>query len=76
MPCTFPLETLSSVGNRLSITKLNYTKTQDELQAIVNRLVYIGRKYRMEVNIDKSQVMRVSKSNKLLQIKVGNRELK
>jgi hypothetical protein len=30
----------------------------------------------MEINIDKSQVMRVSRSNASLQIKVGNRELK
>jgi hypothetical protein len=38
---------------------------------MVNRLVDIGRKYGMEINIDKSQVMTVS-----LQIKVNNRELK
>ena len=43
---------------------------------MVNRLVNIGRKYGMEINIDKSQVMRVSGSNELLQIKVNNRELK
>ena len=30
----------------------------------------------MEMNIDKSQVMRVSRSNESLQIKVNNRELK
>ena len=30
----------------------------------------------MEINIDKLHVMRVSRSNILLQIKVGNRELK
>jgi len=30
----------------------------------------------MEINIDKSQVMRVSWSNESLQIKVNNRELK
>ena len=29
----------------------------------------------MEINIDKSQVMRVSRSNESLQIKVNNREL-
>ena len=38
-------------------------KTQEELQDIVNRLVDTGRKYDMEINIDKSQVMRVSRSN-------------
>ena len=29
----------------------------------------------MEINIDKSQVMRVSRNNESLQIKVNNREL-
>ena len=51
-------------------------KTQEELQDIVNRLVDTGRKYGMEINIDKSQVMRVSRINKSLQIEVNNRELK
>ena len=43
---------------------------------MVNRLVDTGRKYGMEINIDKSQIMRVSRNNESLQIKVGNRELK
>ena len=43
---------------------------------MVNRLVDTGRKYDMEINIDKSQVMRVSRSNESFQIKVNNRELK
>ena len=47
-------------------------KTQEELQEMVNRLVDTGRKYGMEINIDKSQVMRVSRSNESLQIKVNN----
>ena len=51
-------------------------KTQEELQDMVNRLVDTGRKYGMEMNIDKSQVMRVSRSNESLQIKVNNTELK
>jgi hypothetical protein len=34
-----------------------------ELQDMVNRLVDIGRKYGMEINIDKSQIMRLSRSN-------------
>ena len=51
-------------------------KTQEELQHMVNRLVDTGRKYGMEINFDKSQVMRVSRSNESLQIKVNNRELK
>ena len=42
----------------------------------MNRLDDTGRKYGMEINIDKSQVMRLPKSNESLQIKVGNRELK
>ena len=54
-------------------------KTQEKLQDMVNRLVDTGRKYSMEINIDKSQVMRVSRisrSNESLQIKVNNIELK
>ena len=51
-------------------------KTQEELQDMVNRLVDTGRKYGVEINIDKSQVMRVFRSNESLQIKVNNRELK
>ena len=51
-------------------------KIQEELQDMVNRLVNTGRKYGMEINIDKSQVMRVSRSNESWLIKVNNRELK
>ena len=51
-------------------------RTQEELQDMVNRFVDTGRKYDMEINIDKSQVMRISRSNESLQIKVNNRELK
>ena len=47
-------------------------KTQEELQDMVNRLVDTGRKYGMEANIDKSQVMRVSRSNESFKIKVDN----
>ena len=47
-------------------------KTQEELQDTVNRLVDFGRKYGMEINIHKSQVMRISRKNDSLQIKVGN----
>ena len=44
---------------------------------MVNRLVDTGKKYGMEINIDKSQVMRVSRSNESwLNIKVNNREQK
>jgi hypothetical protein len=38
-------------------------KTQEELQDVVNRWVDTGKKYFMEINIDKSQVMRVSRNN-------------
>ena len=50
-------------------------KFQGELQDIVNRLVDTGRKYGMEINIKKSQVMRISRSNESLPINVNNREL-
>ena len=43
---------------------------------MVNRLIDTGRKYGMEINIEKSQVMKVSWSNESLNIKVNNRELK
>jgi Reverse transcriptase (RNA-dependent DNA polymerase). len=50
--------------------------TEEELSDMVNRLVVTGRKYGMEINIDKSQVMRVSRRNGSLLMKVRNRELK
>ena len=45
---------------------------------MVNILVDAGRKYGIEINIKKSQVMTVglSMSNESLQIKIGHRELK
>ena len=51
-------------------------KTQEELQDTVNRLIDTIRKYGMEINIVKSQVMRVFKRNESLQIKIHNREPK
>ena len=51
-------------------------KTHEEIHDVVNRLVDTGRKYGMDINIDKSNVMRVSRSNESLHIKVNNRELK
>ena len=39
---------------------------------MVNRLVDIGRKYGMEINVGKSEVIKVSRRNESLQIKVGN----
>ena len=50
-------------------------KPQEKLQDM-KRLVDTGRKYGMEINIDRSQVTRVSSSNESLQIKVNKRELK
>jgi len=41
-------------------------KTQEELQDMVNRLVEIEKKHNMEINIHKSQVMRVSRRNESL----------
>ena len=52
------------------------SKTQQEIQYIVNRLVDSGLKYGMEINSDKSQVMRLSRNNESLQIKVNNRDRK
>jgi len=46
-------------------------KFQEELLLMLNRLVETGRNYGMEISIDKSQVMRVSRSNELLWIKVA-----
>jgi hypothetical protein len=43
---------------------------------MMNRLVDTGRKYGMEINIDKSQITRVSRSSESLQIEVNNRKLK
>ena len=51
-------------------------KTQEELKDMVNRLVDTGRKCAMEINIDKTQVMRKSRSNESLQNIVNNTELK
>ena len=50
-------------------------KTQEELQDMVNRLVDTGRKCGMEINTDKSQVMRVARRNDSLWIEVCIREL-
>jgi hypothetical protein len=51
-------------------------KTQEELQDMLNRLVDTGRKYGMEINIDQSEVVRVSRNIELLHNKLNNRELK
>ena len=51
-------------------------KTQEQLQNMLNGLVDTGRKYGMEIDIDKSQVLRVCRSDESLQIKVNNSELK
>ena len=45
-------------------------KTLEELEDMVNRMVDTEGKNDMEISIDKSQVMRVSRRNEWLQIKV------
>ena len=44
-----------SIGSIISWEEKLTAKTQEELQDMVNRLVDTGRKYGMEINIDKSQ---------------------
>ena len=51
-------------------------KTQEEVQDMLNILIDTGRKYGMEINIDKSQVIIKSRRNESLWVKVGNREHK
>ena len=41
----------------------------------MNRLIDTGKKYGMEININKSQVTKISRSNESLQIEEGNREI-
>ena len=48
--------------------------TEEELQDMVGRLVDIGSKYGIEFNIEKSQVIWVSRRHKSLLIKLYNRE--
>jgi Reverse transcriptase (RNA-dependent DNA polymerase). len=54
-----------SLGGRI-INKVTFAddkaiiaKTQEELQDMVNRLVDTRRKYGMEINIQKSEIMRI-----------------
>ena len=51
---------------RYADDKENISKTQEELQDMGNKLVDTERKYSMEINIDISQVMRVSRRNESL----------
>ena len=46
-------------------------KTQEELQNMVNRLVDTERKYGMEINIDKSQVMKVPRTEHWTREEIG-----
>ena len=61
LTCDFTVSSQArcSLEQRLAII----VKIHEELQNMVNRLVGTGRKYGMEINIDISQVMRVSRSN-------------
>ena len=70
------LEEALCYNNRSEDDTAIIAKTQEELQDMVNWLVDTGRKYGMEINTDKPQEMRVSRSNEALWIKVFNRELK
>ena len=68
-------ESLVKVGDfkiRARIIKIKFT---DDTSIIAKNAEEL-RKCGMEINIDKTQVMRVSWRNESLQIKVGNRELK
>ena len=49
---------------------------QEEVQDMANRFIDAGKKFGKNINLDQSQVIRVSRSNESLQIKVNNRELK
>jgi Reverse transcriptase (RNA-dependent DNA polymerase). len=62
-------EALAKDGGRI-INKVRFVddiaitaKTQEELEDMVNRLIDTGKKYDTEINIDKSQVIRVSRRN-------------
>lgn len=46
-----------------------------DLMVLSSRIVEVGRKYGMDIKIDKSEVIR-SKRDEPLKIMVGNRELK
>ena len=59
------------IGGRI----INKVKFADDTSAIAKTQEETWNKYGIEFNIDKSQVMRVSRSNVSLQIKVNNREL-
>ena len=50
-------------------------KNEETLQAMMDRMVETGKSYGMDINIDKSKVMRISKRDKPLRIVVGNQEL-
>ena len=50
----------SILNNYISDDTAIAAKTQEEIQDMVNRLVDTGRKYGKEINIETSEVMRVS----------------
>ena len=45
-------------------------KTQEEVQDVAYRLVVTGSKYGVEINMDKSQIMRASRGNGSLKFKI------
>ena len=60
--------TLPFIKIRFADDTATIAKTQEEQQDMVNRLVDTGRKYGI-INIDKSQVMRVSRNNESCKLK-------
>ena len=73
---------ISPVGEKLikTIKYLNdlvlLVKNEDTLQDMIDRLVQIERKCGMEVNIDKTKDMRISRKDKRLKIIVGIKSYK
>ena len=58
---------------RLSDYMAIISKTKEELRDL---MINTGRNYGLEINIDKAQIMRISKKNKSLRIKKGYRAVK
>lgn len=46
-----------------------------EIENMISKIIEVGRRYGMVINIDKSKVIRMSKRDEPLRITVGNREL-
>ncbi|XP_026475991.1 uncharacterized protein LOC113381243 [Ctenocephalides felis] len=66
----FRLEEKKNHHHELRDDLVVISKNQTKLQNMMNRIVEVGRRYGMEINIDKSKVMRITKKNNLLRITV------